>query len=323
MSYFETDAISQSYLKALLYGGDESKNDDSKSLTLGSIVDSIVTQPIREFVNKYAIIDYKPSDTMEKISYTTLAYMNEEDIPMLDALKKSIEAHGYIGNKAWTIEQKVEKVLKEAGGFIDMLVANKNKKLISKQDYEHASLISTHITRCINQINVGNEQVLYQKEIYFYVIHKEVFDDEVTYVYPAKALLDVVIIDYANKIIQPIDVKYCSDKFEYSAKKYRYDIQASFYTTALQNEYPDYTIKPFIFVVGYDNYKAEIYQVTDLDLYVGEYGAKRIYAETYTPHQTIRNETDIFGWRDGVKLHHEIKLDIKTDELIKRLDLWN
>lgn len=322
MSYYEHDAISQSYLKALLYGGNESKQEDSKSLSFGSLLDTLVTQPIKEFVNKYYIIANKPSDTMTNIAHTTVELMNSEGVGLLDAMTKAIELHNYIGNKAWDIDRKIEKVIADAGSYIDALVANQGKKFIDRKDYEHASMLASHITQVINKINVGNEHILYQKDIYFNVVHTP-FDDDTTYVYPAKAMLDAVIINYADKIIIPIDVKYCSDKFETSAKRYRYDIQASFYTTALQAEYPDYTITPFIFVVGYDDYKVEVYTVTDFDMYVGEHGAKRIYAETYTALHTIKNEIDIFGWRDGVKLHHDITLGLNKEEFTKQLNLWN
>lgn len=322
MNYFEREAISQSYLKALLYGGNESKQEDTKSLSFGSLVDILVTQPIKEFVNKYHIISDKPSDTMTNIAHTTIDLMEVEGLGFIDAMVKSIEAHNYIGNKAWDIDKKVDKVITEAGSYIDTLTKNKGKKFITKKEYEHASMLASHITQTINKINVGNEQILYQKEIYFNIVHNEL-DDNNSYVYPAKAMLDAVIINYADKIIIPIDIKYCSDKFETSAKRYRYDIQASFYTHALQVEYPDYTITPFVFVVGYDDYKVEVYTVTDFDMYVGEHGAKRIYAETYTALHNIKNETDIFGWRDGVKLHHNIVLGITDDKFTKQLNLWN
>lgn len=324
MSYFEVDAISQSYLKALINGGDATKQDETKSLTLGSIIDTLVTKPIKEFSSHYMIIDKKPSDTMQKIVHTALDYYNNEaGMTIMSALAASIEDNNYIGNKSWDVSQKLDKVLKEAGDYFDILLENQGKKFISKADYEHAALISTHISKCITQLNPSNEHIIYQKEIYFNVVYKDMLNDETSYVYPAKAMLDAIIIDYANKTILPIDVKYCSEKFEFSAKKYRYDIQASFYTRALQSEYPDYTIKPFTFVVGYDDSKTDIFQVTDFDLYVGEHGAKRIFAETYTPHTTIKNEIDILGWMDGVKLHHEITHDIKSKELIKKLDIWN
>ena len=73
------------------------------------------------------------------------------------------------------------------------------------------------------------------------------------YINGFKVLIDYLQIDHKAKIARVIDFKTTGDyidKFVKSIKRYRYDIQLSFYSYVLQLKYPDYTILDPVLIVG-------------------------------------------------------------------------
>lgn len=91
-----------------------------------------------------------------------------------------------------------------------------------------------------------------------------------------KSEVDILRIDHKKKRIYPKDLKttYDNENFNYSYLKYRYDLQAAFYTMAVHRwatgeGMGSYTIEPFEFIVGdtsANNRRPVRYQLTTEDI---------------------------------------------------------
>lgn len=299
--YFEYEAISQSYLKELLFG----KKEPGAGISMGSMIDIIVSDD--DFFDEYYVLsnDEMPSAKMQEI--VDLAFTFSLN-PKYDEYAKAIEQLEYVGNRSWGMEKKVEKVTADSIAYINQKILSKGRQIVSHEDYTKANLLALKVSQQLNDLNLPNLQS--QFPVY----------QTITYQgkdYKCKGLLDFVSID---DTITPIDVKYTSMNFEYAAKKFRYDIQAAFYTELLKLEYPDKVINPFLFVVVHDDATkpTEVYSMDKDDLYIGKEGAKVIHSTTYTPHTEHKNEYDVYGFTDGFVL-----IDKQEEEFsIKPLKLW-
>ena len=151
-----------------------------------------------------------------------------------------------------------------------------------------------------------------------------------------KALLDMVVIDDELQTVQPIDIKTTGEypeNFHRVAKRFRYDIQAAFYTLALSYAYPEYTILPFQFLVESTVASAIgtplLYTCTESDLLIGRYGGKYITEVSIaTQLFTHTKYTDILGFEDGIREYKkqlQSKLDIPyklVEEPERELSIW-
>jgi hypothetical protein len=296
MSYLDVDAISQTYLKRVLYGHSEKK--ESSGMTMGSMIDMLVTQEDK-FRDTYFVLSNEemPSDTIKAI--IDLAFTYEDR-----SYERAIEELNYIGNRAWSMEKKVEKVTSHTN-YINQKIASVGKTIISHEQYTQANLLALKVMQQLNELKLQGDRYN-QLELYQDVRHnnKDFF---------CKGMLDIVFI---GDTIQPIDIKYTSHNFEKSAKMFRYDIQAAFYTKLLQLEYPNIPIEPFMFIVVGET-QADTYVLSEEDLYIGEWGAKAIYNTVYTPHNEWKAEYDIYGYRDAFD-----KLMNPEEEGVKLLKLW-
>lgn len=248
MSYRDSHHLGQSSLKLFL--GDpadflEQESRSSNSLTTGSAVDILLLTPDK-FQEEFAVFDaVEPSENVKPI--ITELYKRYEDLPMMDFPNQVIQIAREQGYRA---KHSDEVILKNAWGpmqqdYFNMLQASKDKVVIDSNKFKQCEAIVNLIKEDKNyQYYISNNKdVLYQHDIYW--TYKDV---------PLKALLDIVVFDHKNKKIYPYDLKTTSESTLKFGKtnsfwKYRYDIQASYYTEGLKALYPGYTIMPFRFIV--------------------------------------------------------------------------
>ena len=300
-AYIEYDGYSQSYLKELLFG----KKEPGPGISMGSMIDTLVSGD--DFFDEFYVLsnDEMPSTKMQEIVDLAFTF---SDNPKYDEYARAIEQLEYVGNRSWGMEKKVEKVTVDSIAYINQKILSKGKKIVNHEDYTHANLLALKVNQQLSDLNLPDLQS--QFPVYQTIKH---LDKE----YKCKGLLDFVSI---GDTITPIDVKYTSINFEYAAKKFRYDIQAAFYTELLKLEYPDKIINPFLFVVVHNDVTkpTEVYSMDKDELYIGKAGAKVIYSTTYTPHTDYKNEYDVYGFEDAFKL-----IDKEKEEFsIKPLKLW-
>ena len=154
----------------------------------------------------------------------------------------------------------------------------------------------------------GSElEIVYQLPIFFN--HKTL---------DCKALLDMVIFNHSDKTIQPIDIKTTSGRtvhFPTSFRKYRYDIQAAWYTLALEYYknnnifYSDYKVLPFKFIVESttDIGRPLVFTCSKEALYAGRYGVEEsIQTRIIFPNETIASGNKALKYKGFEELLNEI-----------------
>lgn len=266
----------------------------TKSLIYGSAVDCLAFDGEDRFWEKYALLDYKgPSDKIVEIidsvfeQYMVLkqgSFLFSEEVTDLSKstiLDETIlnTARGLeYGASNWKDETIIKKVKEEGGTYFNFLKQNEGKQMLDAWMYERAR---------------NSVHTLFNHEF-----TKQYFNEEegvdIYFQYPliwkyngldCKCLFDILIIDHNKKVIKPVDLKTTYDDvllFPQNYVKWRYVIQSSFYTKSIQYlklQYPEllsYNTEFFKFVVisSQDSRRPLVYQTTDVDLYVGEFGGK-------------------------------------------------
>lgn len=253
--YRELKAIHYSQIKEYITEGfsslfkDKEETSSNKSLNFGSMVDILVTRP-EDFESTFSINteSIKPQE-LEILDYI-YAKSDKEDV-ISNIPIWVIEAASNIYPSNWKSQTRMDKVYKLLEEKYDTYIKNVDKILISKEDYNDALQCSSLIKNIINSIvssTSNNYEVYYQAKLYLDL------PDGIKY----KCMFDVLMVDYYNKTILPIDIKTTS-KPEYDFPKtylyYKYNIQADLYTDMLKQvidtnaEFKDYIIKPFTFIV--------------------------------------------------------------------------
>ena len=265
-AYRDRDALNYSYIKRIIGASDIDDDElviapgERKHITMGQLVDLMLSYP-EDLINDnlYFYKYEKPSDTIIQIIYN--AFSQSGDISD-DELRASIDKFGYVGNRSWDNQRKLQEVKSKGEDYINFLFTSKNKLIISEEEYTTARLIVSNLKTSDNTKDLILTEGQHQLPLY-----------ATMYDVDCKALPDKII--FGEDTIQPIDFKITSgslQSWKYVARKFRYDLQASFYSFILQTVYPFHTILPFKFIVGSanPNIKPYVYICTDEDLSIGK-----------------------------------------------------
>lgn len=329
--YFQTKAVSNSFLKALWnprwikfkFDNPDAEDDEKSHLRVGSALDCLLTSPER-WETDFVVIDAKrPYGLLGKfIDKLPTGLTPESDIALFrDAYMDS----GYkmwidkVVEKFWQNEEAVKyyRLTKDIGDGITV---------ISSDEYE--SVMKAHELIMANEYVKGyfinedpNIELMHQVPIYFRLQDED-----------CKALMDGIYIDHSAKTIEPFDLKTSRNVHDFVEHfiQYQYFIQAAFYEIALQSEnspvkqYLDagYTLKDFIFIAvenkASSSHPAIIYTSTEHDRLCGRNGG---YIGT-------RYYKGIFELIEDYKYHKETDYWDLPVELIKSkgrrvLDVFN
>jgi len=237
---------------------------DTDAFIRGGAVDCLLTTP-EEFKNEFYVMTAKKPESVMMVAYVE-KYLETEDHGA------ALQASGYkrpLPTAKWEEEGKP---------YYEALKASNGKRILSFDTYSKVQSVvnsfqtSEYTQKYFNERN--NCDLLFQKAIFWK-----------TKGLTCKSLLDLIIIDHNKKSIIPIDIKTTGNSvysFPASFKKWKYYLQAAFYTAAVNywiNSDPilkEYTVQPFKFLVAeMDNYNLPIvYKVSTDDLYVGTYGGE-------------------------------------------------
>ena len=257
----------------------------SPSLTFGSAVDAIITGGKEEFDNLFFVAEF-PTISDNIISIVKEAYKlygasteNLNDISDRNIINLT-ETYKYQLN--WKPETRA-KVIKEKGEeYYNLLFIAGNRTILDTKTY-------MDVCRAVEALKTS-------KTTQYYFTPNNPFDNTVKRYYQLKfkatlngidyrCMLDEILVNYADKTIQPIDLK-TSHKNEWDFYKsfieWNYQIQNRLYYRILadnlqKDEYfKDFTVLPYYdIVVCKDSLKPMIWKCpftkTKGDIYVGKY----------------------------------------------------
>lgn len=326
-NYYNNLALSQSELKLLLDDpkkfkefkdkqaqGIQENSEDAKHFLLGSAVDCMLTST--DFLEEFHVsnVENRPSDTIINILnsvFNTTILLNRSRIlkELQDLILAACDNFEYCKN--WKDETRINKILENYQYWND-LVASEGKKVLSAEEYLTvrnivASLKNHKFTKEYFRKAGSELEIVYQLPIFFN--HKTL---------DCKALLDMVIFNHSDKTIQPIDIKTTSGRtihFPTSFRKYRYDIQAAWYTLALEYYknnnifYSDYKVLPFKFIVESttDIGRPLVFTCSKEALYAGRYGVEEsIQTRIIFPNETIASGNKALKYKGFEELLNEV-----------------
>lgn len=222
---------------------------ETPSLTFGSAVDSIITGGQEEFDERFIVAEYpSTSDTIIKI-VKELFYKFKNihnsitDISDNDIIEETLNQRYQLN---WKPETRA-KVVKEKGfEYYNLLYLTGDKTILNKDTYQDVC----------NAVRALKES----KATEFYFADNNPFEPEIERLYQLKfkgtfeninyrCMADLIIVNYKNKTIQPIDLKTSSHTewdFYKSFIEWNYQIQARLYWNIIrQNMDKDDYFKDF------------------------------------------------------------------------------
>jgi len=252
LEYREYPALNYSLLKQLEFNPrlvlESRQVTESDSLLAGSVLDCLLTDA-DNFDEKFIVPKFTETPSGQVLSFSK-GLVGTDSTNFEEESKRLYKELGIKSPN--TYEAFLEKWKKSGGeAYLQFLQSTKDKKVVDPFMYENcknaSNVLKVHpFTE--GWFNKGFEQeILYQTPIIFKLNNG----------LEGKALLDLIKIDHLERTIYPGDLKSMSDYLSaflsVSFKKYRYDLQASYYTEAVRQwgaeKYPDYKIANFTFVV--------------------------------------------------------------------------
>lgn len=292
--YRAHSAVSQSQLKLLLgpipnmFNTIEEPDlyfEEKQHFIVGDAVDCLLTRGKEEYNEKFYVsrLENKPSDTVKSIINQVFDSVEGEKTRLSDYREQILQAcndHSYQVN--WKEDTRFNKIV-ENWEYWESLKESEGKIVLSTEDETLINSIvmslKTHSYTAKYFQETPDIQIFYQVPIYF--TYEEV---------ECKALLDMVIVDYKEKTVQPIDIKTMGDKniyFPKSLRQRRYDIQAAFYTEALEkfkadSGIVDFTTLRFKFLVESTQNPGTplVFTCDQTILNIGKEGREEYYSET-------------------------------------------
>lgn len=314
-TYRADPALSYSTLATFERGGFYSlptlyDKKSSPSLTLGQIVDTLITGSEEEFNQLFAVMDYNITDSGINVCKTLASLYGEQykefkDIPEV-LVSQTAQEVGFWKDPKWN-SRRYKEVLNT--GDVDIyykVLTSSDKTIISSQMYSDALAM-------VDALKTSEATK-------FYFAPNNPFDDSIRRYYQLKfkatldginyrAMLDLIWIDYKNKKIHLCDLKTSHKpeyKFPLSFLDWNYLIQSKLYTRVVQaniekdDYFKDFTIEDFTFiVVNKDTLTPLTWKFTDFNV-KGPF----IYGKNKTE---LRDPEDI-----GKELHYYLTHDCKV-----------
>lgn len=335
-AYFaDTIHASQSVLKRMLVGMDIFNGDKSEKelyyeekghFIIGSGVDTWLT------ISKGAYKDSHYVSNIPKPTGKTMSIINRvydsviltlgdtTDVVPLNNFNEQILA-GCIAEEYhtnWGDTARINAITRDGEPYFNDLIKSRNKQVLSPDE----NIIITNIVTSLKEnpltrmfftrkYQPKKVDIHYQVPIYF--TYRGI---------PCKALLDMLAIDHINKVVRIIDLKTTGTYtifFPSSIRKFRYDIQAAFYTEALKNAISasisgakgspffkkliGYTIAPFTFMVESTKKQGNplMFRVDDSLLQIGKHGRPDIRLKSMDSDDYIYYRP-LYGFEEALRL---------------------
>lgn len=230
---------------------------ETPSLTLGSVVDCLITGGEDEFNSLYTVLDINITDggmsTANKLLSMKLPFSSFEEIPE-EVVSNAAKDVGFWQADKWD-KKRYSEVLK-TGNIAEFYNASitTNKTIISTETFQTAlNMVSALQSSPSTGGYFADNDELSPIRRYYQLKFKGVIDD-VHY----RCMMDLTVADYENKVIYPIDLKTSSAPewdFEKSFVKWHYLIQSLLYHKLLRMNmdadpyFKDFKLDDYRFIV--------------------------------------------------------------------------
>ena len=254
------------------------KEIDSVSITLGDVVDTLVTQPER-FNDKFIVstTEMPSSDMMLKFCQALVDGKTQE------------EAYAISGFKI-TLNHVLNKYAKEGEKYVQEVIEAKkhNKKIISFDLYTQANQLNNQIrdrtNRFVSHLFAGpvddNIERRYQVPALWNMNIQELPFREKTKTISFRGVLDIMLINHNTKTVTPYELKTGGEGFFRSYWRFKRYLQGSMYSEFIETwtrlNLPDYKPQNTIFVYLDTNMQKPPmqYQMTHKDVLISMVGEK-------------------------------------------------
>jgi hypothetical protein len=274
-AYRAAEGINYSSLSNLATSPQKYKNPgkvEGVHIDKGTAVDVLLTDGREAFSKQFTYMEFIPPTGMplEVLKLVHLKDKMGEAGTNEDLVLQAAQDLNY--GQTWKPDTIVTKVLDIPGAraYLEFLKTSEGKIQLSPTDYvdvcNAASTLRSHAftTQYFSNTEgimgeggeempgatIDNVERKYQIPLFFEITSEDVPGLE--FPMKGKALLDLAMFNHEEKTIQPVDLKTSgvyTSQFMTSFRKYKYHLQASYYSFALSKVYPGYKILPFKFVV--------------------------------------------------------------------------
>lgn len=245
--YRQSPELNYSVLKemqfnpSVILGTEEIK--DSDPMRLGSMVDTILTEPDRFDEQFHVMAGTRPSDTVQDIIQDLISV--ESPIDDKELVLDMCEQHKYRSN--WGRDKLYDYILAEGTQFYEELLIGKEKRLVeaSARDLANqiAQLLATHEwTAAYFGTGYKDIEVIFQFKFYSKL---EGVD--------CKCMIDILLVDHFAQTLQPLDLKVGEQSFYASLFQFKWYLQGAMYRECLEmfkdnSSFEDYKVEPFKFI---------------------------------------------------------------------------
>lgn len=311
--YISSDFVNQSFLKKVLINKVSEKLPSLKTV-LGSYTDALITLP--EYVNDlYEVKDLSLTDTQYKIIHKIAEYNSWDK----KTIQQAINEVGYYNNRHKD-DVEEDKRVNEFLQFEDIFnTIVSGKSFIDVETALKAEKIANFL-REDKKTSRYFEDVRFQVPLYWEYEGVN-----------CKGLVDML---YVGDYVQVRDIKITDSslkEWKKVARKFRYDFQMSFYAEGVFSNFDIPQFNPLLIVYSTFDEKAEVFELTKLDLYIGKYGCERKKStlELIDVYEKFNEIELIYGWNDALEIYKQSKELGKEDYDIfynpfenKPLNLW-
>lgn len=231
---------------------------DTPSLTFGGVVDTLLTGGMDEFNELYSVLDINISDSGIDICKKLLTLYGDSDYSFQDIpeyiVSQTAKEVGFWQADKWD-KRRYKEVL-NTGNVAEYYnaLANSSKKIIDTATYNDAlTCVRTLKTAPATQGFFADNDELSPIRRYYQLKFAAKFEG-IGY----RAMMDLLIVDYEEKVIYPFDLKTCScPEWDFMSNfvKFHYYTQARLYWRLLKANilhdpyFKDFKLENFKFIV--------------------------------------------------------------------------
>lgn len=230
---------------------------ESPSLTFGSAVDSLITGGEEEFNNRFMVAEFPsvPDSVVSIIKHLfteySAQYMTIKEIPDSIVI---VEAGKFNYQNNWKPETRA-KVIKEKGSeYYKLMYLAKDKTILDSATYSDVRNSVEVLRNSPTTRRFFADDNPFSNVRHYYQLKFKATLDEVDY----RCMADLIIVDYENKVIIPVDLK-TSGKHEWDFYKsfidWDYQIQARLYWRIIRDNldrdeyFKDFELTDYLFIV--------------------------------------------------------------------------